>query len=261
MADVDAEFEGRSALWVAVYEERHDVARALVAAGADPWRPMMSGWSPGRLSLAGPDPDLFEWPAGARGPAELSEDEAALVAEADRLTAVLGGVEHDGFSVACVAGIDAAEAVRRLEATVEVIDPEEFLDEIDPFAEESMRFVGVTDVPGGCVVSQPWGYVPAAPDAMRRLSTGTVCSAMYANPKSGDQGRVARDGEIVDWRLRPGGEPWEEDGPQEVLLSYLYQGNAVAYCCAYVGLRVADERAVIGPPDVWLCLPERDHWT
>ncbi|NUW46812.1 ankyrin repeat domain-containing protein [Nonomuraea rhodomycinica] len=258
MADVDAECEGRSALWVAVYEERHDVARALVAAGADPWRPMMSGWSPGRLSLAGPDPDLFERPAEVRG---LSDDEAALVAEADRLTAVLGGVEHDGFSVACVAGIDAAEAVRRLEATVEVIDPEEFLDEIDPFAEESMRFVGVTDVPGGCVVSQPWGYVPETPGVTRRLSAGTLCYAMYANPKSGNQGCVARDGEIVGWDLHPGGAAWEDDGPREVLLSYLFQGEAVAYSCAYAGLRVGDERAVIGPPDVWLCLPERDHWS
>ncbi|WP_344577223.1 DUF6461 domain-containing protein [Nonomuraea roseoviolacea] len=258
VADVDAEDEGRSALWVAVYGGRHDVARALVAAGADPWRPMMGGWSPGRLSLAGPDPHLFERPAGAPG---LSADEAALVAEAGRLTEALGGIEHDGFSVACVAGIDAAEAVRRLEATVEVIDPEEFLDEIDPFAEESMRFVGVTDVPGGCVVSQPWGYVPRTPDVVRRLSAGTLCYAMYANPKSGDQGCVARDGEVVGWDLHPGGEPWEDDESREVLLSYLFQGEPVAYCCAYAGLRVTEERAVIGPPDVWLCLPERDLWS
>ncbi|MBN6051867.1 ankyrin repeat domain-containing protein [Nonomuraea sp. RK-328] len=258
VADVDAEYEGRTALWVAVYEGRHDVARALVAAGADPWRPMMSGWSPGRLSLAGPEPGLFERPAGVVG---LSEDEAAAVAEAARLTAVLGGVEYDGFSLACVAGISAAEAARRLEATVEVIDPEELLDEIDPFEEESLAFVGVTDVPGGCVVSQPWGYVPNTPGVTRRLSAGTVCYAMYANPKSGDQGSVARDGEIVGWDEIPGGAPEEDDGPREVLLSYLYQGNPAAYCCASAGLRVADERVVTGPPDVWLCLPERDHWT
>ncbi|MEV0198766.1 ankyrin repeat domain-containing protein [Nonomuraea sp. NPDC050691] len=257
VADVDAEYEGRTALWVAVYEGRHDVARALAAAGADPWRPMMSGWSPGRLSLAGPEPGLFRRPAGMSG---LTEDESAAVVEAGRLTAVLGEIEYDGFGLACVAGISAAEAARRLEATVEVVDPEEFLDEIDPSAEESLAFVGVTDVPGGCVVSQPWGYVPQTPGVTRRLSVGTLCYGMYANPASGHQGSVARDGEIVGWDLHPGGSPWEDDGPREVLLSYLYQGNPEAYCCAYAGLRLTGERAVTGPPDVWLCLPERDYW-
>lgn len=33
--------------------------RILTAVGADPWLSMMAGWSPGRLSLAGPEPDLF----------------------------------------------------------------------------------------------------------------------------------------------------------------------------------------------------------
>ena len=64
--DVDVWSEGRSPLWLAVHSRRHDNARALVAAGADPWRPMMAGWSPGRLSLAGPEPDLF----GAAPPAQ-----------------------------------------------------------------------------------------------------------------------------------------------------------------------------------------------
>lgn len=60
--DADAENRGRTALWMAVFEGRTDNARALVSAGADPWRPMMAGWSPGRLSLAGPTPDLFSSP-------------------------------------------------------------------------------------------------------------------------------------------------------------------------------------------------------
>ncbi|MEV4177930.1 ankyrin repeat domain-containing protein [Nonomuraea sp. NPDC049709] len=257
VADVDAEEEGRTALWVAVYEGNHDHARALVAAGADPWRPMMSGWSPGRLSLAGPEPGLFELPAGTDG---LTEGEAAAVAEAKRLTAALGSHYYDGVGLACVAGISAAEATRRLEATVEDVDPEEFLDRIDPFDDESLRFVGVTDVPGGCVVTQPWGYIPQAPGATRRLSAGTVCYGMYANPKSGNQGSIVRDGEIVGWDLHPGGAPWEDDDAQEVLLSYLYKYNAVAYSCAYAGLRLTEARAITGPPDTWLRLPERDHW-
>ncbi|MEU6791163.1 hypothetical protein ABZ907_05670 [Nonomuraea wenchangensis] len=41
---------------MAVFEGRVDNARVLLTAGADPWRPMMDGWSPGRLSLASPTP-------------------------------------------------------------------------------------------------------------------------------------------------------------------------------------------------------------
>jgi hypothetical protein len=255
--DVDAEWDGHTALWAAVYEGRHDNARALVAAGADPWRPMMSGWSPGRLSLAGPEPGLFDRPAEVDG---LTDDEAAAVAEARRLTAALSEVFYHGTGLACVAGISAAEAARRLEATVEIVDPGEFLDEIDPFATESMAFVGVTDVPGGCVVTQPWGFMPQTPGVTKRLSAGTVCYGLYANPKSGNQGSIVRDGEIAGWDLHPGGFPWEDDGPREVLFSYLYQHNAVAYSCAYAGLRLTGTRAVEGPPDRWLRLPERDYW-
>ncbi|SNS24376.1 Ankyrin repeat-containing protein [Streptosporangium subroseum] len=255
--DVDAEDEGRTALWVAVYERRHDNARALVAAGADPWRPMMSGWSPGRLSLAGPEPDLFDRPAGVDG---LTADEASAVAEAKRLTAALSDPECTGLGLACVAGISAAEAARRLDATVEAADPGKFLDEISPFDEESRAFVGVTDVPGGCVVTQPWGHLPQTPGVTKRLSAGTVCYGLFDNAASGSQGSIIRDGEIVGWDLHPGGAPWEDDGPKEVLFSYLYQYNPVAYSYAYAGLRPTDARAVTGPPDVWLRLPERDYW-
>jgi hypothetical protein len=62
----------RTALWRAVFENRPDHARAPVEAGADPWRPMMAGWSPGRLSLAGAHPDLF-----SPHRAELSATEVA----------------------------------------------------------------------------------------------------------------------------------------------------------------------------------------
>jgi hypothetical protein len=256
--DVDSEFEGRTALWVAVYEGRHDNARALVAAGADPWRPMMSGWSPGRLSLAGPEPGLFDPPAGVDG---LTNDEAAAAAEAKRLTAALGERRYGGTGLACVAAIGAAEAVRRLQATVGEVDPEEPLDRIDPFhaAEERMAFLGVTDVPGGCVVTQPWGPMPQTPAVTSRLSAGTVCHGLFVIPKGGTYSSILRDGEIVGWDLNPGGPPWDDDEPLEVLLSYLYRDNAVAYCCAYAGLRLSDARAVTGPPDLWVRLPERHY--
>ncbi|MFJ7146831.1 ankyrin repeat domain-containing protein [Streptomyces sp. NPDC100445] len=59
VADVDALQDGTTALWEAVVGHRPQIARVLVAAGADPWRPVLASGSPGRLSLAGPTPDLF----------------------------------------------------------------------------------------------------------------------------------------------------------------------------------------------------------
>ncbi|MER5646151.1 ankyrin repeat domain-containing protein [Streptosporangium sp. NPDC002524] len=255
--DVDAEDEGRTALWAAVFNNRPGNARALVAAGAAPWRPMMNGWPPGRLSLAGPTPDLFTLPADGIG---LSAAEAAAVTEAERLITALGDVDSDGFSLACVAGLTAAEAVPRLEAVVaDDDDIEEVMD--DPFSDldDSLTVIGVTDVPGGCVVSQPWGYAAYAHRVMKRLSTGTVCYAMYDNPKSGKQGGVARNGGVETSDTHPGGGNVAGDEPaEEILAAYLYQFQAMAYCYAGAGLRPADARSITGPPGMWLRLPDRN---
>jgi hypothetical protein len=251
--DVDAEHDGRTALWRAVYERRPDNARVLAGAGAGAWRPMMAGWSPGRLSLAGPDPRLFgDPPAGT----SLSAAEAAAVAEAARLIAALGHLHYDGTGLACVSGISADEAVRRLEATpVEGPDDDYVL-----YEDTDDDIVGVTDVLGGCVITQPWGYVPQEAGIMNRLSAGTVVYGLFSNPKSGDQGRIVRDGVTEGWDLHPGGEPLAGDSAEEILRSYLYRYEAVAYCCAYADLRPTDGRAVSGPPDLWVELPDGDHW-
>lgn len=259
VADVDALEDRVTALWEAVVSRKPENARALAAAGADPWRPSIGGWSPGRLSLAGPTPDLFPVPQGVG----LTDTERAAAQEARRLTTALGAFDYDGTGLACVAGIDAAEAVRRLQATPvadDVID--ELLD--DPYAydmDESLQIIGVTSVPGGCVVTQPWGYAPQMPGVLARLSAGTVCYGLYANPKSGNQGSIARHGTIEGSDLHPGGEPHENDTSEEVLAAYLYQHSAVAYCCAFAGLRLHDRRAVVGPPDAWVELPRRDYWS
>ncbi|MFJ8278788.1 hypothetical protein ACIRA2_16030 [Streptomyces griseoviridis] len=195
-------------------------------------------------------------PAGER----LTGAEHATAVEAARLIDALGSFHHDGTGLACVAGIDAAEAVRRLKATPA---PREFADGVveDPWdheLDETLPLVGVTSVPGGCVVTQPWGYAPQRTGVLRPLSAGTLCYGLYANPKSGNQGRVARDGSIIGSDLHPGGGIDEGDTSEQALFSYLYQGNAIAYACAYAGLRPVDARAVVGPPDLWVMLPDRD---
>ncbi|WP_409463392.1 ankyrin repeat domain-containing protein [Amycolatopsis sp. GA6-003] len=249
VADVDALSYGRTALWRAVAAHRPDNARVLVAAGADPSREMMSGWPPARLSLASPTPEL---PGSGFS---LTTEEIAVVEESRRLIPAVGTPYVEGLGIACVAGIDVAEAVRRLAA--EVVDGvyEEMID--DPFDPLVARTVWATEVPGGCVLAQPWGFAPQMPGVTKALSAGTTCYGMYANPKSGNQGSIIRDGEIIGWDLHPGGEP-EEDG--DVLLSCLYQGHALAYCFAYAGLRPVDNRSVTGPPDAWIRLPDRDYW-
>lgn len=261
VTDVDALDYGTTALWEAVIADEPGNARALAEAGADPWRPLLAGWSPGRLSLAGPTPDLFPRPAAEPG---LTEPEQAAVKEAGRLLAALGDFYYDGLGLACVSGIDADEAIRRLEATpAQGEDVEDIIE--DPYdydIDETLHIVGVTTVPGGCVVTQPWGYTPSTPGIHTRLSTGTVSYGLYANPKSGNQGSIARDGVIKAWDLHPGGgHPNPDDTPQEVLATYLFHHKAVAFACAYADLRLTDARAITGPPDIWVELPERDYWT
>ncbi|MFG1688283.1 ankyrin repeat domain-containing protein [Nonomuraea sp. NPDC049269] len=254
--DVDAEHRGRTALWMAVFEGRVDNARALLAAGADPWRLMMDGWSPGRLSLAGPTPDLFPDPSPETG---LSEAEASAAAEARRLIPALGDFSYGGLSLACVADVSAAEATARLEAA-----PADDVD-IDVLYEawwnvpDAERIVGITDVPGGCVITQPWGLTPSTPGVVKRVSRGTVCYSMYANPKGGIFGHIARHGVVVAWEPDSAYMVPPDAVADKILAAHLYRNHPVAFCCAGANLRPADARPIIGPADSWLRLPERDY--
>ncbi|WP_242454413.1 ankyrin repeat domain-containing protein [Bailinhaonella thermotolerans] len=259
--DVDAEHHGRTPLWTAVFDKRPEIARALAEAGADPWRPMMNGWSPGRLSLAGPTPDLFPLPPDAPG---LSEEETAAAEYARSLVAALGdpGIDIMGLSLACAPGITVDEAARRLHAVpADKDEVEEILE--DPYSGDiedgPILVVGATGVPGGCVLSQPWGYAASASGAVRRLSAGTLCAAMYANPSSGPQGCLSRDGERVYHDGFPGGGGADPDmAAAEILTEYLYHFEPVAFTVFEAGMRLPDARAVFGPPDVWLRLPSLD---
>ncbi|WP_308436619.1 hypothetical protein [Streptomyces roseolus] len=127
--------------------------------------------------------------------------------------------------------------------------------------DESLQIIGVTTVPGGCVVTQPWGYAPQMPGVLTRLAADTICYGLYANPKSGSQGSIARQGIAEGRDLHPGVAPRENSTSEEVVASYLYRHSAVAYSCAFAGLRLTDRRAVVGPPDAWVELPRRDYWS
>ncbi|MDP4507148.1 ankyrin repeat domain-containing protein [Nonomuraea turcica] len=253
--DVDAEHRGRTALWMAVFEGRVDNARALLAAGADPWRLMMDGWSPGRLSLAGPTPDLFPVPSPEIG---LSEAEAAAAAEAKRLIPALGDFYYDGLSLACVADVSAAETTARLEAA-----PADDVD-IDVLYEawwnvpDAERIVGITDVPGGCVITQPWGYTPSTPGVVKRVSRGAVCYSMYSNPKGGIFGHTARDGAVVAWEPDSAYMVPPDAVADKILAAHLYRNHPVAFCCAGTDLRLMDAQPITAP-DTWLRLPEQGY--
>ncbi|WP_329064991.1 ankyrin repeat domain-containing protein [Amycolatopsis sp. NBC_01480] len=261
--EVDVLHEGRTPLWLAVFGERPDNALALAEAGADPWRPMMAGWSPGRLALATPDPDLFGPPPTGVS-RYLDEAEALAGAQARELVAVLDDRYFEGASVMCVANVDAAEAIRRLQAEpVEDDGTDEMADILeDPWSydfEEIGPIVGVSDVPGGCVVTQPWGPRASSPVVGKLLSVGTVGYGVFSNAKSGNQGDIVRDGVLEAWDLRPGSGSVEENASaEEVLLGFLYRHHAFAYAFAYASLRPTDSRPVTGPADVWLRLPDRE---
>lgn len=238
--DVDLMDWNRTALWRAVQARKPHNAKALLAAGANPVLPMMSGWSPARLSLVTrhviPSDEV------------LTAEEQALIADRDRMIAALAEAPPwPGFSITCVGGVDADEAARRLEARVV------------PDGENTELAVAVTDVPGGCVVMQPSYFNASTPFVMSRLSAGTVAYGMYANAASGDKGSAYRDGEVVGSDLYPGGEAGDRDDSRAVLIAQLYPGKAVACCFAYALLR-PDNCRWLTEPDRWLLLPDRDHW-
>ncbi|MGW2641926.1 ankyrin repeat domain-containing protein [Streptomyces sp. NPDC001348] len=250
VADVDALENGVTAPWEAVMSRRPQNARALAAAGADPWRLSLGGWSPGRLSLAGPTPELFPVPEGV----SLTDTERGAAQEARRLTTALGEFYYDGTGLACVAGIDATEAVSRLQATP-VVDDDllEVLNELpeDPYAydmDESLHIVGVTSVPGGCVVTQPWGTRRACPACWPGCPSAPSVTASTPIPRAATRAASPAMERTIASDPHPGGEPDEDDTSAQVLASYLYQNNAVAYACAFAGLRPTDSRAVAGPP-------------
>ncbi len=72
---------------------------------------------------------------------------------------------------------------------------------------------------------------------------------------------MTRDGVNEAWDTHPGGgDPSSDDPAEEILATYLYQGKAIAYCCAGAGLRLTDDGAITDA-DTWVRLPDRDYWS
>jgi hypothetical protein len=252
---VDALWRGRTALWEAVMHRHDEVAELLADAGADPWTPLIGGWSPGRLALAGPRPTLFGAPDS-----HLTTAEMTAIARARRRIAAVGDPEVEGMSIACLAHVDSAEAAGRMRALP--VDIPNFRDwALDPWSEgmtddEVVHTVGVTDVPGGCVVTQWAGFTAASPSLLARLTSGSSAYAMSVDPKGGCEGVAFYHGHPVAANPNPGGgDAGQEESGTEVLRTYLYYGHPVAYCCDAAGLAPENQRAFTGPPTKLLRLP------
>ncbi|NRQ30706.1 ankyrin repeat domain-containing protein, partial [Nonomuraea sp. NN258] len=144
---------------------------------------------------------LFPLPDGEAG---LSPAESTAATEAKRLISVLGNLGYDGFSLACVPALTAAEAANRLNGTpADAIHVAAIMDDPLTHFDDNPGIIGLTDVPGGCVVFQSWGFLAYTPGILKHLSAGTVCHAMFANPMGGNRGAVARDGVLENSDTHP----------------------------------------------------------
>ncbi|MEU2853691.1 ankyrin repeat domain-containing protein [Streptomyces syringium] len=257
VSDVDqVDDEGVTALWEAVCHGAEENAAVLLAAGADAWTPRVARWSPGRLALTTRLAPLF---AGSAPPgARLTDAELAAFRAADAQAEVFGEEVHtEGISVAFVSGVDATEALRRLGADPYRAGSEEY----DPYDDwgDCSRVVGVTAVPGGCVLVQPCFHGLNTDAWLAALTNGGGRAyGVYFNPKGGTFGTLAMNGRAVhseEIGLPPGEEHpeghwthrfWAWDSTDR-----LWEASKLAYACDQAGLSVDESRAVTGHPDWW----------
>lgn len=85
---------------------------------------------------------------------------------------------------------------------------------------------------------------------------------MYANPAQGSQGSVIRNGITEEWDLTPGGPDYSPGIPADMILRRTCTATTLSRTAApYAGVRPHDARAFLGPPDMWVRLPDGDYWT
>lgn len=227
-ADVEAVNDaGETPLWCAVRRGHDEEAAVLLAAGADPWRPVLGGRSAGMVALDGPLATLF---ADLPGAPPLNEAERRRQAEADALIAsyselsrVSPGIAVD-LCIAFVAGLDENEVIRR--AGADPADcPTTSVDELNTAVYTStdgspgtpVLWIG-TPPGGGVVVYDPTDINPRSDEFCGRVSAGNAALAsMFDNPAGGDQCvDWWRDGKLVA-RPSPSSDPRGND-PSEAWL-------------------------------------------
>ncbi|WTW93585.1 ankyrin repeat domain-containing protein [Streptomycetaceae bacterium NBC_01309] len=269
--DVVAEWTHETPLWRAVCHGRADNVAVLLAAGADPWRPVILGRSAGALARWTKMARLFEELPGYVPP---TDTERAEQAEADRQADVFYEEEYYSISVAFVAGLDEDEVIRRLggdPARCPVLDldtnPGPFgtgPGGFDPNDRENAeRFLGIRVVPGGCVVVQPQSYRASSPAVVTQLSPGTRAYGLHISGVKGTYGHLAVDGVSVrgeeigrtahgdssdgHWLYRF----WDAD-PEGVVGRDKLEAYQLAYAAAEAGVTITNASQVAGPPNRWL---------
>ncbi|MBB5131264.1 hypothetical protein HNP84_000970 [Thermocatellispora tengchongensis] len=229
---------GQTPLWEAVRIGRRDSVRALLRAGADPWRPLFAQWSPGLLGMCGPLADLFEDLPGAP---RLGPNLREMLEYADILIesyASWQGHRAVGF----VAGVAEEDVLSRLGALRGERAGEE------P-AGPGYEAVHVATSPyGGVVLHQDDGAALVVERCCRALTTPTgLLASVSAGPGGGTYVHVWRDGRRVR-HVEPGQEPGAE-GPIEEWLchfgdlsgDYGRMERALAYMSMITGV-AAEER-------------------
>ncbi|MFS7873898.1 ankyrin repeat domain-containing protein [Streptomyces asiaticus] len=198
---------GRTPLWHAVRNWDREKASALIAAGADPWRPREAdGRSPGELAWWTPLADLV---AGVPGAREPSPGERAAQRAADELIAAFDAEEgeyQDWGCVAFVAGRSVPEVVAALGGDIVATIGEDggedgdengeadgAADYADVLLEEEGRVL-VGAAPGGVVLQQFDGIAIHGEEVLAPLSRGTVAVSVFDHPDAFIHPSIARDG-------------------------------------------------------------------
>ncbi|MDK1472491.1 DUF6461 domain-containing protein [Streptomyces sp. 549] len=261
VSDLEAvDGEGHTALWAAVCADSPDAAAAMLAVGADPWRPVVGERSAGWLGLRNKCADVF---AGLPGAVLPTADETARQQEADWLIGLFTGEYPEGLAAAFVAGLTEDEALRRVGLDPAACSPLTEADRAawDALEHEAGDVTGVSAVPGGCVLMHAYNYWLRTEEALIPLSAGTTAYGLYFNPKGGVFGTLARDGAVV-LHEEIGLDP-DEDSPADHWLfrfydrgpEHLHDASCLAYACWTAGLSPTSAEQVLGPPRRWATPP------
>lgn len=263
-ARVDArDASGATPLWLAVRYGHRDAVEALLRAGAAPWAPVVSGWSPGRYALDGPLADLFR---GLPGAPAITDAERLARQRANSLIHSYSWV-GDWFvylsDVTFVAGLTEAEATRRLGADLDRCRPARspyhgLWDEPDPDTVEEGDeeeppghfdvYLGSHDG-GVCLLGQ--GAATSA--ACRSLSEGTRLATVFLNEAkaicnvrcwedgaerySTDPVDLARNDREEEWLYRFG----------DAAHHSAYEARALALMSHHTGVGITEEWLLHGP--------------